>query len=472
MEKTKEITTPEYWKNKEIPNNHQKELDQVSQKELSKQLNESEHIIGPEYTVGPIKRNGAIIFYYEQFPELSQWWLSCKLPNASRKIITKVKNNNQYTVEIQKWKQFENKEENWETLKNEKHNTFSINATNKDEFNIKLWKILDKTVWKRWENRKKLPKTGGKVYELLQYSPNTKQKTIIETWKHKTNLKKKPIELKYNEKHKEAKIEQNLPENGYSIEWRITRCMRWKSITDATEDRYWIPRGLLMALMAQEWLWDPTMINQSNKWKCDWGAWLIHIQATNAHNFWLKTIQRFNDKMVDYKHWEKLQSAKTKYNNNLKELSKLDDRFNPVLSVDASARFLLSKYNNLSKDKRWADKWIHAVNEYAGRWMKDYWYAIIVYRTTINSIRNNSMPHFTEQIEKVKKWEWSAKVNGVQENVKNCIKRTKNSMTKLEPKINGQEVSLEDYYTYLEKQCENYWLKEYIGYNKGHPYTN
>ena len=168
MEKTKEITTPEYWKNKEIPNNHQKELDQVSQKELSKQLNESEHIIGPEYTVGPIKRNGAIIFYYEQFPELSQWWLSCKLPNASRKIITKVKNNNQYTVEIQKWKQFENKEENWETLKNEKHNTFSINATNKDEFNIKLWKILDKTVWKRWENRKKLPKTGGEVYKLLK----------------------------------------------------------------------------------------------------------------------------------------------------------------------------------------------------------------------------------------------------------------------------------------------------------------
>jgi hypothetical protein len=33
---------------------------------------------------------------------------------------------------------------------------------------------------------------------------------------------------------------------------RVSRCLRRKPVTDAVEDRYNIPRGILMAMMAQE----------------------------------------------------------------------------------------------------------------------------------------------------------------------------------------------------------------------------
>lgn len=340
--------------------------------------------------------------------------------------------------------------------------TFDFTANNKDAFNRQLWSALDKIIG---SDRDKLPTTWWIVYNLLNESNNWNGNVDIA--KNNTDIRKKPIDLNYTEKNKEKPVSINFPQNNYTVEWRITRCLRWQTITDAVEDRYWIPRWLLMALMAQEWWWDPTVINQKSSWKCDWWAGLIHMQAINATNFWLDTLPRSNNGMIDYEHWEKLKKAKADNHNDLKKLSKLDERFNPVLSVDASARFLVNEYNKLPQSK---DRWLHAINKYAWRWMQDYWYSVVVYRTTINSIRNKPIPQFTQEIEKVKAWKVSAKVNQQRERTDLCINRTKEAINNLHIKIGDQSVSYNEFMKYQKWQCDNYWLSDYIKYDREHPY--
>ena len=413
-----------------------------------------------------------------KYPEIRTDWIvyfDYSKNWEKREIVTK-KDNNKYSIRIKKWNELPNWKMWWQTQKISDKETYDFNANDKNAFNHQLWNALDTIIG---TNRDKMPKIWWLVYDYLNNNvgPATSKsqdkdwkKTNIETWWDKTNLKEKPIDLKYKKKHKEKKVEINFPKNHYSVEWRVTRCLRWSSITDAVEDRYWIPRWLLMALMAQEWWWDPTVINQSKWWKCDGWAWLIHMQAINAANFWLNTIQRNTNGMIDYEHWKRLQKAKSDNNNDLKKLSELDDRFNPVLSVDASARFLLNEYKNLPENKRWTDRWLHAINKYAGRWMQDYGYSVVVYRTTINTIRGNQMPKFTEEIEKVKKWEVSAKVNQTREKTNLCINRTRETIKNLNITLDWEAVSYEKYLKYQEWQCDNFWLSKYTSFNKDHPY--
>jgi len=396
----------------------------------------------------------------------------CSPPQKWEIVIGKIENN-KYSITVKKW---ENGGWKSKIYKEE------FTADNKNDFNKELWKNLDETIGKVSDDKRiNLRNTWTKVYEdLNKKAPTQQKKTETNSEKKesqeketkKTNLKSKPIDLKYSEKNKERVADAKYP-NKTSVEWRVTRCLRFKSITDAVEDRYWIPRWLLMAMMAQEWWWDPTVINQrvstDSEKTCDWWAWLIHIQATNAADYWLTTLRRSTNNMKDYPHWERLETAKEETWDNLAKLSKLDDRFNPVLSVDVTARYLM-KYCGWNNAKTW-DEWMKAVNKYAWRWMKDYWYSVIVYWATINSIRDNSMLNFSKEIEKVKTWGWAAKVNGKQENVKNCITRTKKAINNLDPSLDGELVSLDEYYQYLEWQWDNYWLAEYKKHNKEHPYV-
>ena len=399
----------------------------------------------------------------------------------------------------------------------------SFEADDNNSFNKWLGTVFDNLIG---NEREKLPKTGSHVYKMLEKldKKNSKWNSSKKLdwnkknsdWNkenaenhEKTDFKKKPIDLKYEEKNKEKKIEINYPQIETSVEGRITRCLRFASITDAVEDRYWIPRWLLMALMAQEWRWDPTVINKrinykyvwqgtwnyirysGKDWKikyrkvkpwekwdhiidnnksCDWGAWLIHMQAANAAEYWMKTLQRSTQSMVDYPHGEELEKAKNNTWNDLKLLSKLDDRFNPVMGIDASARFLMG-------DKKWKeakswDDWINAACRYAWRWLQDYGYSVLLYWTTINKTRWNALPTFKDdQINKVIKWEVPAMINWAREKTNFSIQRTKAAVSNLQPRLNWKDVSLDDYYEYLKWQWDNYWLKDYIDYDKKHPYS-
>jgi len=402
-----------------------------------------------------LTNNKESVFFDYQDKNGQKWEIVCR------------KEWDNYSVRVKKRLKWANWQEWRYTQKNWEDETFNISANDVKKFNVQLWSILDIVIWA--ENRDRLPKTWWTVYSLLNPEDSTSNSSE-KVWE-KTNLKEKPIELKYKEINKEKNVQVNYPSNQYSVEWRITRCLRRSSITDAVEDRYWIPRWLLMALMAQEWWWDPTVINQKvskdPKKTCDWGAWLIHMQAINAKNFGLKTLPTYVDEMIDYQHWERLEQAKREAWNDLAKLSELDDRFNPVLSVDASARFLINWY----KSSNWIDARVKAINTYAWRWMNDYWYAVIIYWQTIASIRWFKVPSFSREIEKVKSWKCSALVNWRRENIKDTTKRTMTAINNLSPIINGKTVNYETYCKYIESQCENYWLTEYKKNNKLHPYV-
>ncbi len=281
----------------------------------------------------------------------------------------------------------------------------------------------------------------AKIIENLKDKKDDTTELVVddnqEKEEKKTNLNEKPLNLKYNELNNEKIVKINYPKNKQTVEWRISRCLRWSSITNAVEDRYWIPRWLLMAMMAQEWRWDPTVINQRNstnsKKTCDGWAGLIHIQAVNANNYWMHTLPRFTDAMADYEHWEKLEEAKQKTWNNLAKLSEQDDRFNPVLAVDLAARFLMNdcKWKNCNKDNvddRLNAVWYYNNPKKTKNWInRNYMYSVLVYWTTINNVNGDPMPKIaSKEVKKVIEWEVSASVNWTYENIKNSSERVDN----------------------------------------------
>lgn len=404
------------------------------------------------WTEKPREWNWAIIFNYES-----------KTTNEKWEIVTR-KQWDTYNVRVKTrilfpaWK-------DWKT-----NQTFDFSAEDSTKFNEEFLKIINDNIpVSKKDMRKKgiLRKNSESVYKMLNKWNSDKQNSSKESaeTQPKTNLNKKPIDLHYTEKNKEKKVKINYPANQTSVEWRICRCLRFTSITDSVEQRYWIPSWLLLALMAQEGWWDPTVINLN--W--DWWAGLIHIQATNAANYWMKTMKRYNDYQKDFEHWKILKKAKEDTHNDLKQLSELDDRFNPVMGIDVSARFLL--WDKWWKNATTWDEWVTSICKYAWRWMKDYWYSVLVYWTTINKVRWKKMPEFKEkETNKVINWDAPAFVNGTREKTTFSIERTKKAIDNLNPQIDEKDVSIKDYYKYLEWQWNNYWLREYINFDKQNPY--
>ena len=445
----------------------------------------------PWITKQPTLENWAAVFGYKYM-----WW--------KWEIVTRKEGNGKYSVRIKKWIRFPDWKYDWQTQKNGDNKTFAIDANDKLTFNRKLWAALDTIIWK---NRDRLPTTGWRVYDLLNTvekkpekkpennarntqsqapskkpsQPASKPSSSRESreTRRRTNLKEKPISLHFKEKNKERRLTDPGYPDKYSVEWRVTRCLRFASITDAVEDRYWIPRWLLMALMAQEWWWDPTVINQrttkNEKRTCDWWAGLIHIQAANAAEYWMKTLPRYTREMADYKHWEELEKAKSDNHNDLRKLCELDDRFNPVMGIDLAARYLM-EYCKWKDRNKW-DEWLKSAGWYNSKWKTEktwnwnYIYSVVVFWTTINAVRGNPMPtDFSKGIDKIVKWKWSASVNWHRENVSSCIPRTKSAMSNLKFTIDGQKVSSQEYYRYLQWQWDNYGLSDYVKYNREHPY--
>jgi hypothetical protein len=271
-------------------------------------------------------------------------------------------------------------------------------------------------------------------------------------------LKKKPINLWYKKIVEDKDIDMiNLPKNKYNELTRITKCLRRKPITDAVEDRYHIPRWLLMAMMAQEWMWDPAQPNELG----DWWLWLIHIQWINAKKFWLHILPIYTDDPADFKHWEEIKKIKKKYGNVLEDLIKFDDRFHPIMAVDCSARFLAD-----CKKKSWngKDSWMIALKRYSWRpyskiirnkkwdliqlW---YWYPVLQYRAAINNIT----------------WDWYPKnfSNSVKEDLEKLIHQKayiKNKLENLEFTIGWEPAWYNEYLAYFEESMKNFELERYV----------
>lgn len=269
----------------------------------------------------------------------------------------------------------------------------------------------------------------------------------------KINIKQKPINLAYKEIVHDKDIEfVNFPGNKWWDLARVGRCLRWKPVTDAVEDRYHIPRGLLMAMMAQEGLWDPTMPNLPRGKHCfgDWWLWLIHIQAINAYNFWLKTLPRYTDAMCDDTHAAEIRRTIEKEGNNIPKLLQYDDRFHPVMAVDCAARFLMDCRRRAGGG---TDSRIHALRLYSGRkysWIRGYWHKVIQYRAAINTMTGDIFPD----------WFSSNVVKDIQRAIKDK-KDIKQKTQKFLFSIDGEKVGYQEYLAYFEESMRNFELEKY-----------
>ena len=287
-------------------------------------------------------------------------------------------------------------------------------------------------------------------------------------------LKTKPqgISLIQTDKKKDKLILHNFPRDT-EISSRIMRCLRRKPLTDEAEKKYGIPPNLLLAMMAQEVLWDPTLPNIMN-WKTDqktgkqkitksdWWLGLIHIQGANAEDYGLRVIQtkpweKNSRAMQDTLLWKKILSLYEKTQDTNK-LAQYDDRWNPVLAVDVAARFLRNMYERYGVAKG-KDAWIYALNRYSWRKRNDYATNVISYWTLLDQY---------EYGEKSQIPEFSKEINGV---VKKYIADTtrlsslKNKINAVSIKLNDSEGWFEKYLKYFEKELKQYWFEAYKKHN-------
>ncbi len=348
-----------------------------------------------------------------------------------------------------KWKDWERYTKDNTSLLSNKGKPLIIKFDNLDQFNKDLILMVNKYIPIHEDI---IPKKWKQVFELL---------------KEITSLKQKPINLWYEEINEEKKITniRNLPDR-YSSSWRIMRCLRWKSITDTAEERYDIPKGLLMSIMAQEGYWDPTIPNSSG----DWWLGLLHIQWKNAANYWLNVLPMYNKGMIDTKHWKEIKKVLKNVGTDTKKLIKYDDRFHPILAVDVAARFLKDNCYRSSDGK---DAWIQALKRYSWRkWLNSYAYKVVQYWATINSYTWDPMPNFSEWVKQVingtselkvwkrknSKWEWK----DIYRNTKDMIRNLKISVLNVRFDIGDKkDIWYQWYLEYFDGQCENYGLQKY-----------
>lgn len=128
-------------------------------KELSSLYKEAKEWVEPSVTKGPEKMsNGKVLFDYKE--KNGQKW----------EIITE-KSWDSYKIRVKKWVKLPNWQMGWQTQKNWNNEIFDFSAIDKTSFNQGLSNVLNKIIG---TNRDKLPKTGWKVYDILNTKSDTK----------------------------------------------------------------------------------------------------------------------------------------------------------------------------------------------------------------------------------------------------------------------------------------------------------
>ena len=330
------------------------------------------------------------------------------------------------------------------------------------------------------EKEKNTPKT-----EQLQNTPEMQHEQINEkevaSYKQLSSkkfwtklLKTKPsgIQLVEKKEKKDKLILHNFPKDN-EVAGRVMRCLRRKALTDEAEKKYGIPPNLLLAMMAQEGLWDPTLPNIMN-WKTDektgkkkitksdWGLGLIHIQGANAEDYGLKVIQtkpweKNSRAMQDTILWKKILSL-YEHTQDTNKLAKYDDRWNPVLAVDVAARFLRDMYERYGAGKG-KDAWIYALNRYSWRKRTDYATKVISYWTLLDQYEygeKSQIPDFSKEVNDVVK-KYTADTSR--------ITTLKNKVDSVSIELNGTPWWFKKYLEYFTNELNQYWFEAYKKHN-------
>jgi hypothetical protein len=183
----------------------------------------------------------------------------------------------------------------------------------------------------------------------------------------------KPIQLKYIEVSprpiyenlilpgKEGKYGMDCDDKETRILGIFVRAMRYENITSSVEDKYDLPRYTLLAMLMQEC----NGINYLPNGRNDGGIGLIHMQPLLAHQFGLMTHGGCKD-LVSFKHGMDLRNLVNAYaENKPEELLNFDDRFHPILNVDAAGR-MIKYYSTLKIIGK--DSLDSAFKRYAGKY--------------------------------------------------------------------------------------------------------
>ncbi|MEM6629876.1 MAG: hypothetical protein AAF694_09385 [Bacteroidota bacterium] len=158
----------------------------------------------------------------------------------------------------------------------------------------------------------------------------------------------------------------------------ILRSMRFKNITEMVEDKYDLPRNLLLAMIIQETHGADLLPNCLD----DGGIGLCHMQGSTAYEFGLKTYKNFN-KLRSTTHGRELRKLIQTHKYDRKKLIVHDDRFHPIYNIDAAGR-MLHCYMHKPRIKG-LTKVQMAIRYYAGKYnYRKYWRNVSYYQDKLN----------------------------------------------------------------------------------------
>ncbi len=265
------------------------------------------------------------------------------------------------------------------------------------------------------------------IFSACKKAKNTNPQKTVST----KNIQKQKPDLGFTRVYPDPVIE-NLTLPGTVTKYgadnttaKIIRTLRFKNITSAVEEKYDLPNGLILAMIMEE----STGVDLMPNGRDDGGFGLVHMQPQLAVQFSLKTYAGCKE-LKCFKHGRELRGILAEHNYDRKTVLKYDDRFHPILNVDAAGRML--KYYWDQKPIKGYNRLESAICRYAGRYnFKQYW-------------------------------------RDVQQNMKllkskSEVKKAEKLFNKLNPnlRINGEKADFKAYIFISQQQAWNYDLQKY-----------
>jgi len=162
------------------------------------------------------------------------------------------------------------------------------------------------------------------------------------------------------------------------LQGKLLRALRFQNITRKVEQKYGIRRNLILAMIMHETGGADLLPNGGD----DGGLGLCHMQPKLATEFGLNTYQNCRD-LRNKTHGRRLRSLIEKHKYDRKNLIQYDDRFHPILNIDAVGRMLQCYYHQTPI--KGLNRWQSAIYRYAGSYnYRKYWQQVEYYRKKLN----------------------------------------------------------------------------------------
>ncbi|MFA7193455.1 MAG: hypothetical protein WC087_00875 [Candidatus Paceibacterota bacterium] len=262
-------------------------------------------------------------------------------------------------------------------LKNNKENGIADASGRLDDIEKRIDNLLDSI------DEQKLEKVQEQALEQVESSPQTeKEEKRLEI--SSAELRRIKPELRYQEIVPPPKIENfNIPGGSTrggasSVDGKVAMTLLWRNVTEVVEDRYNIPRGILLGMIMQESTGIDLLPNSAK----DGGFGLCHMQGVVAQEFALETFEDCHTLICNdvrgckeggklQNHAARLEELMIEKKDDRKTLVEADDRLNVLLNIDAAGRMIASfmSSESLAKDKRFEglDPLQRALKRYSGR---------------------------------------------------------------------------------------------------------